>query len=107
MNFKKKKMKTYETLSEALKDLKERGYSNDFNLKPHCIECPADKLELHPEQFEVKEVYRFEGMSNPDDNSILYAIKSTDGLKGVLVDAYGVYSEALSEAMINKLVVNR
>ncbi|HNP16938.1 MAG: phosphoribosylpyrophosphate synthetase [Thalassobius sp.] len=100
-------MKNYDTLSEALNDLKTRGYSNDFNLKPHCIECPAHKLELHPEQFEVKEVYRFEGMSNPDDNSILYAIESKDGFKGVLVDAYGVYAEALTEEMIRKLKVVR
>lgn len=100
-------MKNYDTLSEALNDLKKRGYSNDFNLKPHCIECVAYKLELHPEQFEVKEIYRFEGMSNPDDNSILYAIESSDGLKGVLVDAYGVYADALSEEMIRKLVISR
>ncbi|WP_291368134.1 hypothetical protein [Cyclobacterium sp.] len=46
-------------------------------------------------------------MRNPDDNSIPYAIESTNGLKGVLVDAFGFYSEALSEAMIKKLVVNR
>lgn len=30
----KENLKTYETLSEALKDLKERGYTEDLNLKP-------------------------------------------------------------------------
>lgn len=100
-------MHNYDTLSEALNDLKKRGYTLDFNLKPHCIECPAYKLELHPENFEIKETYRFEGMNSPDDNSIVYAIQSGKSLKGVLVDAYGVYAEALSDAMIAKLKVSR
>lgn len=100
-------MKDYNTLSEATTDLKRRGYTEDFNLKPTCLECPSLKLELHPENFTVDEFYRFEGMSNPDDNSIVYAISSAQGLKGVLVDAYGVYSDNLSEQMIRKLDFKR
>jgi hypothetical protein len=96
-------MKSYTTLSEALTDLKKRGYKEDFNLQPHCLVCTTRDLQVSPEDFSIDEFYRFEGMSNTDDNSILYAISSKDGLKGVLVDAYGVYSENLSEAMIKKL----
>jgi hypothetical protein len=100
-------MTSYSTLSEAINDLKRRGYSEDFNLKPHCIECSTKNLQLHPEDFAVDEFYRFEGMSNTDDNSILFAISSTDGIKGVLVDAYGMYAENLTEPMIKKLYVKR
>lgn len=96
-------MKVYSNVVEALGDLKLRGYSTDFNLKPDCLECPSMQLQLHPEEFEVHEVYRFEGASNPDDNSVLYAIESNQGLKGVLIDAYGVYAEALSLEMATKL----
>lgn len=96
-------MHTYETLSEALSDLKQRGYKEDFNLKPFCVECRSLGLYLHPDEFVVDEFYRFEGASNPDDNSILFAISSKDGLKGILVDAYGTYSESLTEDMIKKL----
>lgn len=96
-------MKHYQTLVEALEDLKARGYVNDFNLQPTCLECPGLDLKLHPQDFEIREVYRFEGMSNPDDNSVLYAIASTTGVKGVFVDAYGVYAEALSPEMIARL----
>lgn len=96
-------MKSYDTLSEALQDLKLRGYNQDFNLHPEWIECPPLKLRLAPEEFHIDEVYRFEGMTNPDDSSVLYAISSTSGIKGVLVDAYGVYSNAISSVMIKKL----
>lgn len=96
-------MNSYETLSQAISGLQENGYTYDFNLKPHCLECPSLKLEIHPEDFIVDEIYRFEGMSSTDDNSILYAISSKNGIKGILVDAYGIYSENISEEMRKKL----
>tara|TARA_R110000851_G_scaffold222365_1_gene375200 strand:+ start:1510 stop:1803 length:294 start_codon:yes stop_codon:yes gene_type:complete len=96
-------MKSYDTLSEAVQDLQRRGYTYDFNLRPHCLECASLKLELDPEDFEVDEIHRFEGMSSTDDNSILYSISSKNGIKGTLVDAYGVYAENISEEMRKKL----
>ncbi len=98
-----KKMKNYDTLSEAINDLISNGYTYDFNLHQDCIKCDSISIEIHPEDFEVDEFYRFEGMSSTDDNSILYAISSKNGIKGLLVDAYGVYSENLNEKMIQKL----
>jgi len=99
-------MKSYDTLSEAINDLKKRGYNNDFNLHPDWIECSALTLKLAPEEFHVDEVHRFEGMTNPDDSSVLYAISSTKGVKGLLVDAYGAYSDSLSPIMIQRLRVD-
>lgn len=96
-------MYSYDTLVEALKDLQERGYTHDFNLKPDSLACTSLKLEINPEDFHVDEVHRFEGMSSTDDNSIVYAITASTGIKGTLVDAYGVYSENISEEMRRKL----
>ena len=96
-------MKNYDTLSEAINDLQQKGYTYDFNLKPECLGCASLKIEIQPEDFKVDEIYRFEGMSSTDDNSVLYAISSNNGIKGLLVDAYGVYAENISEAMRRKL----
>jgi hypothetical protein len=93
----------YTSLSEATNGLKARGYTHDFNLEHDCIECPALQLRLSPEKFTIDEFYRFEGMSSTDDNSIVFAITSDQGVKGVLVDAYGVYASNLNDAMIKKL----
>jgi hypothetical protein len=99
-------MQFYDTLSEALTDLKKKGYTENFNLKPYCIERRS--LQLYPEDFMIDSFYRFEGASNPDDNSIVYAISSNKGIKGTLVDAYGMYAENLNEDMIKKLrIANR
>lgn len=97
----------YTSLSEATNGLRARGYTHDLNLKPDCIECPALQLQINPERFVVDEFYRFEGMSSTDDNSIVFAISSDNGLKGVLVDAYGVYASNLNDDMIKRLAISR
>src|SRR6478736_1665879 len=100
-------MQTFDTLSEAIQDLKTRGYYNDFNLHPEWIECSPMNLKFKPTEFHVDEVYRFEGITNPDDSSILFAIQSSNGVKGVLVDAYGAYSESLSQEMVQALKIDQ
>jgi hypothetical protein len=46
-------------------------------------------------------------VSNPDDQSILYAISSTKlGVKGVLVNGYGISADSETNDLIAKLVIN-
>ncbi len=100
-------MPAYDSLIDALDDLKSRGYTTDFNLAFDKVKCQTTGVCLAPGQFEITEHYRFEGMSNPDDSSVIYAIESKDGsMKGVLVNAYGVYSDSLSGEMAKKLAVH-
>ncbi len=94
-------MQTYDTLSQAIEALKKQGYTYDFNLLSSGIST-LDQ-QFGPEDFEVVAYHRFEGMSSEDDSSVLYVIETANGKKGLLVDAYGTYSEALSRAMIDKM----
>lgn len=97
-------MKDYGTLSQAINKLKlEEGYEYDFNLLDEKIENKAEKETYHIDQFNVDKVLRFEGMSNPDDNAILYAITTENGKKGVLVDGYGISGGQISKPMLDKL----
>ncbi len=98
-------MKNYDTLSQAVNDLSERGYTNDFKLSANAITCQALDVQLDPKNFKIDEYYRFEGDSNPDDNSVVYAVSSEKGVKGVIIDAYGVYAESLSFEMLDKLKI--
>jgi len=41
----------------------------------------------------IRGYYRFEGVSDPDDMAIVYAIETRSGVRGILVDAFGVYSD--------------
>ncbi len=97
-------MNSYSTLSEAVNDLQKRGYTTDFKLCDDGLECPMLELKLHPEHFEIVEVHHFDGMTDPADESIVYAIESLDGkIKGILINGYGIYSDSLSDEMIKKL----
>ena len=91
------------TLSQKINDIKEKGYTLDFNLDEDKITDLSGKKSYMPEAFNVDKIYRFEGMSNPADNSILYAITTSDGKKGVLVDGYGVSGGQISEELQQKL----
>ena len=89
---------------DALNDLKERGFTLDFNLANGVLHNSNQEVTLSPDDFEICEFYRFEGMSQPDDMSIVYAIKSDKyNVKGVFVNAYGTYADDTSEALLKKL----
>jgi hypothetical protein len=99
-------MYTYDTVTEAVTDLKRRGYTIDFNLEFDCIVCHETPISLLPGEFEIVEVHRFEGNSDPGDEEVVYAIESKHGHKGMLVDAFGVYADGVSSEMVEKLKVN-
>ncbi|SHI62083.1 hypothetical protein SAMN02745146_1202 [Hymenobacter daecheongensis DSM 21074] len=95
---------SYDTLLQAVRDLQKRGYTNDFNIVDgHVLHCPGLDLKLHPQHFHVREFYRFEGDSDPGDESVVYAIESERGVKGLLVSAFGAYSEPLNDELMHKL----
>ena len=98
-------MFSYDTVSEAVNGLKQRGYNIDFNLEQDTINCEKTPVSLRPSEFEITEVYRFEGDSNPDDEAIVYAIESKLGQKGVLVNGFGISAEPIGEEMVKKLSV--
>lgn len=92
MSKNKKSRYSYDTLSEAVNDLIKRGYTTDFLMlkEKDCLICSNRSLELSPEDFVIDEVYRFEGMSDPADASIVYAISSEKfNLKGLVINSYG------------------
>ncbi len=58
---------------------------------------------LRPEDVVIREYHRFEGVSDPDDMSIVYAIEAEGGMRGTLVDAYGAYSDPAVSAFLSSV----
>ena len=96
----------YTSLSTAIEDLQNDGYTVDFNLVEDGIEAKSLKKQWKAGDLNVIKHYRFEGMTNPSDNSILYAIETNDNQKGLLVDNYGARDSMISKDMLDKLNVN-
>lgn len=100
-------MYTYDTVVAAINDLKQRGYSTDFNLAFDKIICNQTGTCLNPSEFEITEIYRFEGDTNPSDEDVVYAIESKDGnRKGIFTSAFGTYADQISDEMIKKLSIH-
>ncbi len=94
----------YGTLSETINGLKKEGYTIDFNIHEEHLVCHQADMILSPVDFKIEKTYRFEGETNPDDQSILYAISSAKfNIKGVLVNGYGISSDDVSNTLIEKL----
>jgi len=101
-------MENYDTVVAALKGLKDRGYTRDFNIAFDQLTCSSTGTCLRPADFEITEVYRFEGATDPADEDIVYAIESKDGnIKGTLTSAYGMYADEVSNEMVQKLAMHR
>lgn len=95
----------YSTVSQAINSLKAKGFTLDFNLEQNCIS--GSHCRLSPEQFEIVEVFRYEGNSDPADEAVVYAIQSAEGHKGVLVTGYGISHDSVSDAMLKKLTFKK
>ena len=97
---------SYVTLSETMNELRKEGYVEDFNLQQNCLKCRDGQFQVFADEFKVDKYFRFEGASDPGDQAILYAISSDiHELKGVLVNAYGIYSEPITDEMLQKLEI--
>jgi hypothetical protein len=97
-------MTTPETLSEGIDLLRKQGYTEDFNLVQGGLECRSGEIRLSESDFEVDSVFRFEGMTDPADETALYAISSNkEKMKGTLVNGYGIYSEPITDKVLEKL----
>lgn len=95
---------SFGTLSETINGLVKLGYTHDFNIKDECIVCRKTNITLSPDDFQIDQVYRFEGDSDPEYQSILYAISSTKfDVKGTLVNGYGISADETSTKLIEKL----
>lgn len=100
------------TLQACIAKMIETGFTDDFKATDEGLKSLRTDKVYAPDEVKIANYYRFEGVSDPDDMSILYAIETNDGLKGTLVDAYGPYASTevnqfiLAVENINKKMVS-
>jgi len=82
-------MENYESLDDALSELKKKGYEDDFATESFCLYCNDLDMRLDPENFHVDEIDQVKVTSNLGDSATIYAISSSTGVRGTLVDTDG------------------
>jgi len=91
----------YATVTEAIEKLHEQGYVLDFSLRTGKL--IAGDNAYAADEFEIADLYRYEGASDPADEATVYALISKSGLKGLLVSGYGISSDSASEETLKHL----
>jgi hypothetical protein len=92
-------------LAQSHNKLMQEGYESNFKATEEGLCCVETSKVYNPSEIHIVNFYRFEGISDPSDNSILYAIETTDGTKGTLIDAYGAYSDANVEKFMKQVKI--
>ncbi len=93
-----RQMYHYATVSKALDELKQKGFTTDFNLE-------EDRIVNNPDDFEIVHIYRYEGESDPGDEATVYGIKSNDGELGVFVAGDLSLGEKSATKVLNDLTI--
>jgi hypothetical protein len=95
----------YLTLARAIDDLTRSGFIEHFGVSGNDLRSFDSGRKFTAEQVVIREYHRFEGVSDPDDMSIVYAIEGRGGVRGTLVDAYGVYSDPTVSAFLHDVPI--
>ena len=95
------------TLAGTMDELARRGFTEHFIPANGKLRA-ADSGKVFPaDEAMISEYHRFEGVSDPDDMAILYAIETRSGLRGTLADAFGVYADPAVGAFMKEVVRGR
>jgi hypothetical protein len=86
-----------------LKELEKQGFVDQLKFEDDRLLNLSNKKKYSINQVKNCKEYRFEGMSNPSDNSILFAIGFDDNSKGTLTVAYGPDSDPKLFEFIKKI----
>ena len=93
-----------ETLSEAIRRLERRGFRSAFRATPDGSLELEGGTPIAPETLVVDETVRFEGQSDPEDEAVVFALRSQDGrIRGTFVAAYGPQMDPACAAVLHRL----
>lgn len=90
----------YSTLAEASTELKNRGFNANLKVNENEKLVDSNGNQFNPTEVTLVEFHRFEGMSDPADSTIIYAVETESGEKGTVIDSFGAdASEVTSDFM--------
>lgn len=91
----------YATVTDAINKLKSEGFTTEFIIKENSIR--SGSTEIQSDDLEIVDVYRYEGDTDPSDEAIVYALESTSGIKGIVVNGFGIYADPAVSKVLKKI----
>ena len=96
-----------DTLSDRMRQLAAAGWAEQLSVTDGGLRCDGCGCWAAAEDVEVDEVYRFEGASDPGDQSILFAITMPCGHRGALPASYGKDTSPEVADVVTRLRLSR
>lgn len=93
----------YTSMVRAIEDLSGKGFTGNFSVTEDGLLNDGNGNTFLPTEVELNEFHRFEGETNPSDSSILYVVNTKSGLKGTVVDSYGVDGSMVVSDFMNNV----
>jgi hypothetical protein len=94
-----------EPLKRVVDELGRCGYTEHFRAVDGGLQALGSGERFGPKDLTIRGYYRFEGVSDPDDMAIVYAIETRSGVRGVLVDAFGVYADPATSDVLKQVPI--
>jgi len=91
------------TLAFCFNKIVKDCYVENFKVMDEGLQSLETEKIYKPGQVHIVNFFRFEGASDPSDSAILYVIETTDGAKGSLTDAYGMYADPEIDKFIKEV----
>ncbi|MEM1122799.1 MAG: phosphoribosylpyrophosphate synthetase [Bacteroidota bacterium] len=101
------KLNKYDNLVVATNALLKRGFKSDFKLTKNGMKDLKTKKLYQPEDMAIVEYHRFEGMTNPSDMSIIFAVVCNDQNKGTVISSYGTYADMQLVKFMDKVKIQK
>lgn len=94
---------TLSPMTVVIANLKDRGYDKEFIVREGKLKDMGSEKMYEADSLHLMNEFRFEGTSDPEYMGILYAIESSNGDKGYITNAYGLYSDTEVNDFIKKI----
>ncbi len=99
-------IRTEKPLVEVMEVLRQRGYTEDFNLLEVRDSYKKGGEKVNLKDIVIDKIYRFSGQNDVEDEAILYAMRNLkDGAKGVFVNGYGTYTDPEATEIIRQISI--
>jgi len=103
----KRNLNQYDTMTEAIQELKKRGFKDEFKLEQDGMRSLKSDKIYEPDDMKIIEYHRFEGVSNPSDMSAVFAVKCEDETKGTIVTSYGTYADIKLISFLDQVKIKK
>lgn len=88
---------------DFIKEYESKGYKNSYRVQENKLIENETKSEFSAKEIKVVAKHRYEGLSNPEDMSILYVIETNKNTKGTILAPYGPAGDTGVLEFINEI----